>query len=123
MVRAHTLEFDCQKCSKPVRFSLFEIEHHPDLTCAHCWNKYIFEDEGLKQQLRKFEGLCRSILEAEEILGLTSIGVDVGDHHVKIPFKLLLTRLTSRLDLKIGDTNETLSFRFEPLQDSQKKIT
>jgi DNA-directed RNA polymerase subunit RPC12/RpoP len=123
MVRAHTLEFDCQKCSKPVRFSLFEIEHHPDLTCAHCWNKYIFEDEGLKQQLRKFEGLCRSILEAEEILGLTSIGVDVGDHHVKIPFKLLLTRLTSRLDLKIGDANETLSFRFEPLQDSQKKIS
>lgn len=121
MARAHTLEFDCKKCSKPVRFSLFEIEHHPDLTCAHCWNKYVFEDETLKKHLKHFESLCRSILEAEEILGSTSIGVDVGDHHVKIPFKLLLTKLTTRLDLTIGDSSKTLSFRFEPLKDTPKK--
>lgn len=121
MTKGHTLEFDCYSCKQPVRFSLFEIEHHPDLTCSHCWKKYTFEDETLKRQLQQFEGLCRQIQASEEILGLTSIGIDVGEHHVKIPFKLLLTRLSSRLDLKIGDQQETLAFRFEPLKDLPRK--
>lgn len=121
MTKSHALEFDCQNCKQAVRFSLFEIEHHPDLTCGHCWKKYEFEDETLKRQLKQFEGLCRQIQASEEILGLTSIGVDVGEHQVKIPFKLLLTRLSSRLDLTIGDTQESLSFRFEPLKDTPRK--
>lgn len=122
MAKGHTLEFDCEGCKQNVKFSLFEIDHHPDITCAHCWKKYAFEDESLKRQLKQFEGLCRQIQESEEILGLTSIGVDIGEHQVKIPFKLLLTRLTSRLDLTIGDNQQTLSFRFEPLQDTPKKF-
>lgn len=121
MVKGHTLEFDCQGCKQPVKFSLFEVEHHPDITCGHCWKKYAFEDEGLKRQLKQFEGLCRQIQDSEEILGMTSIGVDVGEHQVKIPFKLLLTRLSSRLDLTIGETQETLVFRFEPLKDTPYK--
>lgn len=120
MLKGHTLEFDCHGCKQPVRFSLFEIEHHPDLTCSHCWKKYVFDDEILKRQLKQFEALCRQIQESSEILGHTSIGVDVGEHHVKIPFKLLLTRLSSRLDLTIGDKQETLAFRFEPLKDTLK---
>lgn len=121
MPKGHLLEFDCHDCKQPIRFSLFEIEQEPHLTCSHCSKKYLFEDENLKRQLQQFEALCRQIQASSEILGHTSIGVDVGDHHVKIPFKLLLTRLSSRLDLSIGDTQETLAFRFEPLKDTPVK--
>lgn len=122
MPDSHCLEFDCQGCNKAVRFSLFEIEHHPDVVCAHCHKKYLFDDATLLRQLEQFAALCGQILESEEILGLTSIGVDVGHHHVKIPFKLLLTRLSSCLDLQIGSQKEKLSFRFEPLKDTPKRI-
>jgi hypothetical protein len=38
----------------------------------------------------------------------------VGPNSVKIPFKLLLLRLKSILDLQIGDTRLTVTFRVEP---------
>jgi hypothetical protein len=117
MQRGNSLEFECQSCQHPVRFSVFEIEHHPDITCPHCWKKYLLDDPTLCRQLQKFEALCRQIHESEEILGTTSVGIDVGSKQVKIPFKLLLTRLSSCLDLKIGDKPLSISFRFEPLND------
>jgi DNA-directed RNA polymerase subunit RPC12/RpoP len=117
MTKHHTLEFDCRRCKEPVRFSLFEIEHHPDIACSHCWKKYVFDDPSLISQLKQFSALCRQIQASKEILSHTSIGVDMDDRQVKIPFKLLLTRLSSCLDLEIGDTRESLSFRFEPLKE------
>lgn len=117
MTKHHTLEFDCQRCKEPVRFSLFEIEHHPDIACGHCWKKYIFDDQTLVHHLQLFAALCRQIHASKDILSYTSIGVDVDERQVKIPFKLLLTRLSSCLDLEIGDTKEKIAFRFEPLKD------
>lgn len=117
LVVMNTLEFDCQRCKQPVRFSLFEIEHHPDLACGHCWKKYVFNDTTLIRHLKQFIKLCRAIQDSKEILGSTSIGVDVDEKQVKIPFKLLLTRLSSCLDLEIGETKESISFRFEPLKE------
>lgn len=118
MTKLNSLEFDCARCKQPVRFSLFEIEHHPDIACSHCWKKYTFKDETLIRHLKQFEKLCRTIQESKEILGNTAIGVDMDDAKVKIPFKLLLTRLSSCLDLEIGDKKETISFRFEPLKEA-----
>ncbi len=36
---------------------------------------------------------------------------------MKIPFKLLLTRLNSTLDLMVGDDPLTIRFRVEPAKD------
>lgn len=118
MQRGHSLEFSCQSCKKPVRFSLFEIEEEPKVLCPHCKKSYLFDDEILKRQLKKFEALCRQIRESEEILGATSVGIDVGEKQVKIPFKLLLTRLSSCLDLHVGNEPFTIHFRFEPINDT-----
>lgn len=117
----HSLEFKCQSCEKEVPFSLFDIDIKTTIACSNCSKKYTFSDENLIRQLKKFEALCLQIRESEEILGNTSFGVDVGEKSVKIPFKLLLTRLTSCLDLRIGDKPLSISFRFEPLHDSPKK--
>lgn len=122
MKKGHHLEFLCQSCQKPIRFSVFDFEKEEGLvSCMHCKKKYSFSDPTLNRQLKKFEALCRQILESEEILSNTSIGIDIGEHHVKIPYKLLLTRLNSCLDLVIGDQPVSIQFRLEPIKDMPTK--
>ncbi|MBA3957622.1 MAG: hypothetical protein H0X51_04400 [Parachlamydiaceae bacterium] len=114
----HLLQFECLSCQQPVRFSVFELEKLNDcVKCTSCHKKYAFQDETLRRQLRKFEALCRQIVDSEEILSHTAVGIDIGEHHVKVPYKLLLTRLNSMLDLTIGDQKVSIVFRIEPLQD------
>jgi len=117
MQKGHFLEFKCLSCQEPIAFSLFELDK-PSLAiqCPKCRKHYILDDENLKRQVKKFAALCEQLIESEEILSNASIGVDVGEHHIKIPYKLLLTRLNSTLDLKIGNTPVSIVFRIEPLK-------
>ncbi len=118
MQKGHHLQFECISCKSPVHFSIFEIEEKsPPLACCSCHKQYAFDDNNLIRQLKKFEALCRQIVESQEILGSSSIGVDVGEHHVKIPYKLLLTRFNSSIDLVIGDQPVSIVFRLEPALD------
>jgi hypothetical protein len=116
MQKGHNLQFDCQGCKKPIRFSVFELEK-ASIQCPHCQKTYAFSDPTLIRQIKKFEALCRQISESEEILSNTAVGIDVGDRHVKVPYKLLLTRLSSCLDLKIGNQTVAIQFRIEPAKD------
>lgn len=117
MQKGHTLHFKCLQCNTPVHFSVFELETQSLLPCAGCAKKYAFTDPVLIRQLKKFEALCRQIHDSEEILGQTSVGIDVGDKHVNVPYKLLLTRLSSHLDLTVGGQPLSVSFRIEPIHD------
>ncbi len=117
MQKGHHLEFQCHTCNEPVSISLFALDQNPEIHCKSCTATYLIDDETLKSQLKKFSALCCQIHESQEILSSASIGVDVGLKQVKIPFKLLLTRLSSYLDLKIGGKPCTFSFRFEPVND------
>ena len=118
MQKKPMLHFNCQSCKHPVSFSVFELDNlNCQVNCTQCKKKYVFNDETLKRQLKKFEALCRQVADSEEILSHTAVGIDVGEHHVKIPYKLLLTRLSSTLDLIIGDQPVSISFRIEPLRD------
>lgn len=117
----HQLEFHCQQCKHPISLPIFKFE--PELaaqpwmiSCSQCQKRYLFQDETLKRQLKKFAALCRQLQESEEILGQTAVGIDVGEHHVKVPYKLLLTRLNSLLELRIGEENFSFVFRVEPLK-------
>jgi len=118
MQKGHTLHFKCRHCSTPILFSVFELENHSLLKCQGCEKKYAFTDASLIRQMKKFEALCRQIHESEEILGSASVGVDVGEHHVKVPFKLLLTRLSSTLDLIMEGQKISIAFRIEPIKDA-----
>lgn len=118
MQKRQSLQFSCQGCKNPVRFSVFELESRDSvLSCTQCPKKYAFTDEVLKRQLRKFDALCRQIVESEEILSQTAVGIDIGEHHVRVPYKILLTRLNSYLDLMIGDEPVSICFRIEPVRD------
>lgn len=118
MQKGRSLEFSCLSCKKPVTFSVFDLNKQDQpLTCSCCNKKYLFDDEILLRQLGLFEKLCRQIHESKEILSQTSVGVDIGSHQVNIPFKILLTRLSSRMDLMMGDTPLTIMFRIEPTEE------
>jgi NAD-dependent SIR2 family protein deacetylase len=116
--KGHVLRFSCKKCHQPVEFSVIDQKSAKDIVCCqHCNRNYSFEDEGLQRQLRLFEGLCRQIAASEEILSNASVGIDVGSRQVKVPYKLLLTRFNSSLELDIGGVPTTIDFRLEPLKD------
>jgi transcription elongation factor Elf1 len=110
-----TLQFPCQNCHNKIDFSIVELANNKDkLKCSHCSLVYDFKNEDLKRQLKKFVDLCYQIYESQEILSQASIGVSVGEKEVKVPFKILLSRLNSMLDLMIGDKPVTITFRIEP---------
>jgi hypothetical protein len=118
MQKGHLLLFKCQKCSNPVNFSIFELENGEEgVACTECGLVYDFSDESLQRQLKKFENLCLQIQESEEILSNSSIGIYLGDREIKIPYKILLSRLNSTLDLKMGEQTLSIVFRIEPTLD------
>lgn len=122
MQKGHNLQFDCQGCKKPICFSVFELEQAAKpIQCPHCEKTYAFSDPTLIRQIKKFEALCRQICDSEEILSSTAVGIDVGDRHVKVPFKILLSRLSSCLDLMIGKQPMSIKFRIEPAKDMPVK--
>lgn len=114
MQKGTHLEFPCLDCKGPVGFSLFKLEKMPKLQCSACCREYLFDDPVLFDQIQKFEVLCKEIRNAESILGDIEIGVRIGQQEVQIPYKLLLTRFSSHLKLKLNNQEVHLSFREEP---------
>lgn len=117
MQKGQFLHFCCQKCAKPVKFSIFELKKKISIDCQECGQSYDFRDETLQRQLEKFAALCFQIQDSEEILSNTAIGIFLGDKEIKIPYKLLLTRLNSTLDLMVGAECLKITFRIEPTKE------
>lgn len=118
MQKGHRLQFSCQNCQHPVNFSVIDLDEQGEVVaCQECQKRYSLNDKTLTRQLRKFEALCRQIVDSEEILSNTSVGINVEGHQVSIPYKLLLSRMTSQLELKMGDQKILITFRLEPLKD------
>ena len=118
MQKGHLLQFKCQHCQNPVNFSVFEVENSEEgLNCTQCGAIYDFNDETLKRQLSKFERLCLQIQQSEEILSNAAVGIYLGDREIKIPYKILLSRLNSTLDLTMGGQPLAITFRIEPAMD------
>ncbi|MDB6082001.1 MAG: hypothetical protein JWO53_1273 [Chlamydiia bacterium] len=113
MTQKGLFELDCRSCKNPILFTLEDLSR--TVACKKCHKAYGFGDEKLKRQLKQFEGLCRQIQESKEILGNAAVAVTVGKEEVKIPFKLLLSRLQSTLDLQTSEGEKlVINFRIEP---------
>lgn len=104
------LHFDCGECGSGLEFSpLFSKAVH----CSSCGREYHFSDE-LNHQLTLFRDLCVQIHRSQEILGQTSVAIDLEDKQLCIPYNLLLTRLSSVIQLEIDGKPCKLTFRIEP---------
>ncbi len=114
----NNLEFRCIKdgCGELVKFSVFDIAKNHSIRCAACGKEYTFGEE-LTRKLDKFEKLCRAVNEAKDILSDTNVGINVYSHEVRIPFRLLLTRLNTQLNLTVGGRDIQIRFRVSPSKD------
>jgi len=114
----NNLEFRCIKdgCGQLVKFSVFDVSKNHSLRCAACGKEYTLGEE-LVAKLDKFEKLCRAVSEAEDILSDTNVAINVYSHEVQIPFRLLLTRLNTQLNLTVGGKDIQIRFRVSPLKD------
>ena len=120
------LEFHCvaKGCRHAIKFAILDVKDDQRLMCAACGQSYFFNKE-LVCALATFDKLCRAIHESEGILSDTNVAVNVAGHEVKIPFRLLLTRLNTSLTIRIpqeinGKTVEhpiDIQFRLQPLTD------
>lgn len=117
MQKGQDLTFKCQSCRMPINFSVLDLKKQQNTLECSCGRCYAFSDITLRRQIEKFEALCRQISDSEEILSNTSVGVHVAGQEVKIPYRILLTRLNSRLDLQMDNEKISLEFSMEPRKD------
>jgi hypothetical protein len=114
VAKTFSLTMQCTDCANVLNFPIKQSLKSPWLyRCPHC-NKQFGISEELARQIKLFMDLCTQLKASEEILSSASVGVTVGSTQVKIPFKLLLTRLRSHFDLEINGSKVTVSTRTEP---------
>lgn len=117
MVTGFSINVHCTHCN-----SLVSIPHHPTkklpwiAKCPGCGKQFGIESPTIARQVKLFVDLCHQIKASEEILANAAIAVTVGSTEVKIPFRLLLTRLKTSLDLDVEGKKVSVSSRIEPLK-------
>lgn len=111
------IEFECivKNCNEIISFAVFELEKNPKIKCPACQKEYVFNKEFVTK-IKKLVNLILSVREAKDILGNTNVAIDIEEHSVKIPYRLLLTRLNTLITLEIGDQTIDFRFRVEPLE-------
>ncbi len=118
MQKGHSLSFPCTACGENVIFDLRTLQKGAlKLHCNGCQKPFVFEEGTLLTQIRKFLNLIEVLKDSEDILSMTSVAIRVGDKEVQIPYKLLLTRLTSHLEIEMEGKKVHLMFRSEPAKD------
>jgi hypothetical protein len=113
----HLIEFKCivKDCNELLSFSVLEIEKTFKVKCTSCNKEYTFNEEFI-DKIKKFENLILSVRKAKDILGNTNVAIDIEEHSIKIPYRMLLTRLNTLITLKIGKQTIDFRFRVEPLK-------
>ena len=114
-----TIEFNCieEKCGKPIQFNMMALKESDGfLVCPACHRSYQFNKSTL-DKLSKLRNLIVAIREAEEILDDCNIAVTTAVDEVKLPYRLLLTRLNTTFSLYLNDQQVDFTFRVEPLSE------
>ena len=110
------IDFHCVSpdCGTAVEISLADISQEDfQAVCPHCHQTYAF-DAVLRDKLRRMLELVIALRNAEDILGATSVSVNVAGGSVKLPYALLLTRLNTLISLEVGDEKMDFHLRVEP---------
>jgi hypothetical protein len=112
-----SLEIHCTNCGTLVSIPYRPTAKQPWIArCSGCGKQFGIDSNTIARQIKLFTALCHQLKESEEILANAFIAVTVGSTEVKIPFRLLLTRLKTTLDLNVDGTKMTVSSRTEPLK-------
>lgn len=113
-IQGPVVQFKCQnpQCAKPVQLDLLDTtEDNQIILCPACHESYQF-DRKFIEKLSKLKKLIAAIQDAEDILDDAIVSVTTRSDEVKLPYRLLLTRLNTQIN--IGGIDFT--FRLEPLE-------
>ena len=113
------VDFDCIEadCLNNIQFDLLSLEDNGlQVACSDCRRIYEFDDIFISK-LDTLRRLVLTVQSAEDILSDCNVSVTTPAGEVKIPYRLLLTRLNTMISLKIEDRTIDFNFRVEPLND------
>ena len=115
------IEFNCleEKCKQPIAFRLLDIEKNLQVKCQNCNKDYSF-NRDLVNKLKKFDKLISAIREAKDILSDTNVAINFKKYELRVPYRLLLTRMNTLLTLNIGNDKIVFKFRVEPLEEEDQ---
>ncbi len=117
------IDFNCIEdgCGATIQFNLLDLmENGSAVNCSHCHRIYQF-DKGFVPKLEKLRVLILAVRDAEEILGDCNVAIVTPAGEVKIPYRLLLTRLNTLISLDCNGKKLDFNFRIEPLNETTFK--
>ncbi|MCM8535037.1 MAG: hypothetical protein NE334_03790 [Lentisphaeraceae bacterium] len=115
------IDYTCMEddCDQVIQFNLMQLKENKGiLKCPCCHRQYEFADDLFLSKLEKLRKLLLAVQDAEEILGDCNVGVTTLNGEVKIPYRLLLTRLNTMITLDVGGVKVDFHFRVEPLDNA-----
>ncbi len=113
------IDFDCieDNCGNTIQFDLLTVQDDKGkINCTNCHKIYKFEQDFLNK-LNKLRVLIIAVQDAEDILGDCNVSVVTPAGDVKIPYRLMLTRLNTLISLNLKGKKLDFNFRVEPLND------
>ena len=113
------VDFICldEECEAVIKFNVMELEESQgSISCPECHRQYRFDDQFL-DKLRRLRKLIMTVREAEDLLGDVNVAITTSSEEVKIPYRLLLTRLNTTITIDIGGQKVDFNFRIEPLNE------
>ena len=115
------VDFGCLEadCGETIQFDLLQLSANKGrVSCSNCHRSYEF-DRAFIAKLEKLRQLIAAVREAEDILGDADISVTTPAGEVKVPYRLLMTRLTTLISLTVDGRTVDFHFRVEPLDDDE----
>jgi len=113
------IDFDCteEDCGQTIEFNLLDLrDSNGEITCENCRRSYLFDDVFL-DKLDKLRVLVLAVQDAETILGDCNVSITTPAGDVRIPYRLLLTRLNTQITLNSTGQKMDFHFRVEPLNN------
>lgn len=111
------IDFDCQgsDCDNNIQFDLMGLKESNGLiVCPSCHSPYQFDKQFLSK-LEQLRNLVIAVHAAEDIIDDTKVAVTTANGEVKLPYRLLLTRMNTIITIQGIDFN----FRVEPLNPDE----
>ena len=113
------VDFDCieEDCGSTIKFNLLELSGDTkNIACTNCHRIYEFEKDFIAK-LEKLRVLILSVRDAEDILDDCDVAIVTPAGEVKLPYRLLLTRLNTLISLDCHGKKLMFNFRVEPLNE------
>ncbi|MCJ8332106.1 MAG: hypothetical protein HRT89_09545 [Lentisphaeria bacterium] len=115
------VDFQCIDCAETIDFNLMTLqENDGQVSCKHCHRPFKFSKK-FQEKLLKLRQLIVAIREAEDIIDDCNVSVTTAIDNVKVPYRLLLTRMNTLISLKVSNKVIDFNFRIEPLNDEAFK--